>query len=1183
MVWRGFHIASGLPVAVKVMTGDHREEEYRREFRNEVRAMAALNHPGIAMVLDHGEVGLETAEESGGQVRHGALYLVMEFASGGTLHKIRRPLPWHELRAVVLSLLDALAHGHARNLIHRDLKPGNVLLCNQDDERPGLKLTDYGIAHLLDWHVRTGSLEAMAGTLQYMAPEQILGRWRNYGPWTDLYSLGCVAYRLASGVLPFHGKRGAKLLRAHLHDEAPLLRARNPVPPGFPGWIRRLLAKEREERFQCAADAAWALSALGDLDEEDEIDTVLSLDMAKPQSEASTAKRRSSGYDISSIVTSSTFTFAMDPDSTPVVRANPMGGDGVVWSSHGSVRMSASRGRRRKTELWPRADVPPFPGTWRRREDPIPSLRLVGAGLGLYGVRPVPLVDRNEERDAIWSRLREVYCHRDTRALLLRGGPGTGKTRLAEWMCARAQEVGAAVIVRESFGPGMAPEEGLRRLVGRALGCLKLGRSEVRERIEDFVGGDADDEVDALTVLVVGEREGDAVEDARARYALVHRTLERVAEARPLIVWLEDVAFCSDAVGLIQYVLRQRGTVTAPILWLMTARDDALAQHPEVAELLRSLVGRPEVDELEIGPLAPHDHRTLVERLLWLEHSVASRVAQRTAGNPQFAVQLVGDWVERGLLQVGEYGFELGEGGSVLPDDMHSVWQARIDRSLEGLPAQARIFLERAAALGQQVADDEWVEACDVDTRLTARGAPANDVRAALVDALLKSRLIRRTDEGWAFSHNMLRESLERMAREQDRWRKHHEACAGVLGQRRDGGESGLGERVGRHLLAAGRLEDALEPLLSSATNPDLQDLDGTLALLGTCEDAMTALGVGEADLRWADVWLHKIRIYRAKRAYDEAMRWSTKLIGVAREQGWQRHRLLGLFERCELALLRRQVDKADATLSLLHRELDPKREPVLFARCQLGFAHVSALRGHAGRAGTMLEQAARMFSEAGEATRVADCRRFMARLEYEHGSPERATNLYRLARVIYERAGRRSAIAACENGMADVLRRGGDLTAALEGYQRALRLAVASGSGDAAAYRLNLSLTMVAQGRFRRAREELETAREAVERQGAGALLGFVHAALLPCTASNRDWAAFEHHLSEATLVLKRGDLIERDVAWLAEVAGDIAQRAGESLRAYRCYQVACAQWLALRDLDRAAQIEQRMATLAP
>jgi serine/threonine-protein kinase len=140
-VWAGVHRQSRVNVAVKVMTGQQSKDERTAViFRNEVRAMAGLWHPHIVRVLDLGEVSEEVEELSEGRLVARSPYVAMELVEGGSLRMLCGKLTWSQIRRIVLSLLDALAHAHARGVVHRDIKPGNVLLGGSWHE---VKLTDF--------------------------------------------------------------------------------------------------------------------------------------------------------------------------------------------------------------------------------------------------------------------------------------------------------------------------------------------------------------------------------------------------------------------------------------------------------------------------------------------------------------------------------------------------------------------------------------------------------------------------------------------------------------------------------------------------------------------------------------------------------------------------------------------------------------------------------------------------------------------------------------------------------------------------------------------------------------------------------------------------------------------------------------------------------------------------------
>lgn len=244
-VWRARHLDTGTRAAVKLLSLEWIGSPGLVDaFEHEVSAVAALLHPNIVPLLDHGR-----RASSAGEIP----WLAMEYVEGGAV-QASRTWSWSDLRSGLLDLLEALAYAHARGVIHRDLKPGNVLL-----EGNRWKLADFGVAHRVGDHLGG---DALIGTPSFMAPEQIRAEDPSLGPWTDLYGLGCLAWMLATGHPPFRGTGRLEVMASHLDRAPPRFEPRAPLPAGFEDWLRWLLEKEPRQRPLLAPDAASALRAL---------------------------------------------------------------------------------------------------------------------------------------------------------------------------------------------------------------------------------------------------------------------------------------------------------------------------------------------------------------------------------------------------------------------------------------------------------------------------------------------------------------------------------------------------------------------------------------------------------------------------------------------------------------------------------------------------------------------------------------------------------------------------------------------------------------------------------------------------------------------------------------------------------------------------------------------------------
>lgn len=232
----------GRDVALKVMNGRYaHDDEFVERFRREAQHAAALSHPNIVPIYDRGES--ET----------GTYYIAMEYLSGGTLKDRilkRGPLPARTAAAVAAQIAEALQVAHRKGVIHRDIKPHNILITDSGD----IKVTDFGIARAASSSTmtRTGSI---MGTAHYISPEQAMGE--SVGPPSDLYSLGVVLYEMLTGELPYDAETPIGIAMKHVNGQLkPPIEVDPSIPEGINAITCRLLAKDPKDRYASAAELA---------------------------------------------------------------------------------------------------------------------------------------------------------------------------------------------------------------------------------------------------------------------------------------------------------------------------------------------------------------------------------------------------------------------------------------------------------------------------------------------------------------------------------------------------------------------------------------------------------------------------------------------------------------------------------------------------------------------------------------------------------------------------------------------------------------------------------------------------------------------------------------------------------------------------------------------------------------
>ncbi|MBX7193760.1 MAG: protein kinase [Sandaracinaceae bacterium] len=246
-VYRAEQLPLGRPVALKLihsaLDDDHPDSEFQKRFFLEAASCAKLTHPNIVIIHDFGEIELSPGRTSA--------YMAMELLEGTTLHDVLKseaPLTFGRALRITREVARALREAHRQSMVHRDLKPTNVMLSRTSDGE-SVKVLDFGLVKLLrDDSEQLTREDLFMGSPKYMAPEQV-----ERGPLdgrADLYALGVLAYEMLSGRVPFAGEHQVQTLMAHVRDAPPPLP--DDVPASITTIVMKLLEKQPADRFQSA-------------------------------------------------------------------------------------------------------------------------------------------------------------------------------------------------------------------------------------------------------------------------------------------------------------------------------------------------------------------------------------------------------------------------------------------------------------------------------------------------------------------------------------------------------------------------------------------------------------------------------------------------------------------------------------------------------------------------------------------------------------------------------------------------------------------------------------------------------------------------------------------------------------------------------------------------------------------
>ena len=1151
-VYAGRHIAEERDVAIKVITREAAAKpRFQEDFRREVRAMARLDHPNIIQVYDLGTISDEVAARSSGRFISGSPYFVMELGSNSLLG-VRFPLPWRRLTTLLGELLAAVGHAHARGVLHRDIKPANLLRVATPDGH-SLRLSDFGIAWAADrdGEQATDSAEGMVGTPIYMAPEQFDASWRDHGPFTDLYEIGIVAYEMALGAPPFRANATSGWAQHHRSSPLPRLETLGEdYPAGFADWLRTMAAKAPSERFQTAADAAAALNALDRLTVET----------------AASAGHRSVAPDTGAPwLAQERSLFPSRPNTggtQEAAAAQPAVARRTVAPMTDLIRAT------RFADL--RAHCPPL---------------LSGVSAAIAAIRQPRLSGRATERRLLAETLQSVMDGRGVAIAALHGAAGVGKSRLAQWLSENAAEFGLATPLRAEHDRLGSPWNRLGRMMADFYRCDRLKRPELLARAESLLS--AEGITDPTEWRAVAELMAEGVADAAStgelplisfassdeRFIVFARFLLRRAAIRPVIIWLDDA---HDGLASLQFAeFFRTAHPSAQVLFLLTIREDLLPLHEAERDLVDRMVPPDSALRCNLGPLSVDDQREMLEQNVGLSGELAAAVMQRTAGNPLFAMQLLGAWMQRDELSPSADGLVLTDPAALaLPTNLHALWDERLSRCLEPFESGRADFLCLAAMLGHAV-ERQMLDALCALCRVTCDGE--------VLDALLAAGLLRQVEGFISFAHPLLRDRLELSAREHGRWREWNRACATLMLSHFSGPAYATLSRAAQFLARAGESEAAIERYAEAAE--DALSTGETLIvpeLLRERGRLLRELGVPDSDPRHAEELLIRADAFRIQWDFHQAAEWAQRALQAtaAPDAEHLRGRALLLMSHVQRQLgdTAAASQYAQQALRACQRAGDRPRT----ARSFLAIAIFHRMRGAIAEALGNYERARAIYLDLNDRTGVARCLLGLGHLHRAQRNFSRSEETYSDAMKTFAEFGIRNELAQCYNGLAEVARYRGDFDLANARYREALEIQTSIGVKSLVLTRINLAMTSILQGDYDGAREVLEMLEKQVKAQGQFAFLVFIYVALLPCLAHHGDRVGWQHYLHLLQDSLRASHQVDADLATFAALAGELQVSAGRRDEGIVALDIAAQQWEALEDWPAADRLRSRISELS-
>ena len=725
-VWLAEHIETGGHCAIKILhtEGDNKGSA-ERSFNREVRAMAKLSHPSVIEVYDFG------------RTTQGSPYVAIENVPGHSLGSyVKGSWTWPQLWGVIDGILSGLNHAHSRELIHRDLKPNNILVTPMVAGLGAIKIVDFGIALTTDDASRVG--RRIEGTPAYIAPEAAQGQIASIGPWTDLYSFGVILYEILTGRLPFYGRN---LLNHHQHTPPPELKIRSEVdaPAGLLPIVTKLLNKFPSERY---LNVTALRKDLEQLPIADRIEPLLPIEE--------------------------------DEDSY------------LDFSMDGSIDFSMDE---------PLEHL----GSGGEVLQPMSSM----VGVGLFHLRPPPLVGRKSSQEELEIAAQEVLEKHSPRVVLIEGEAGLGKSRLVDWLRARIEEWGLMQVCIVRSEPQRSGG-GLRQAILRMLGAPQATTQQADLVLQARFKSEAAIQ-NARSALwpesdtSLSEQERGLDLESRPRVAV--QLLCDLAQGQPLMFWADDAHWSPEGriLRIFNLLSAEQGQA---FLLIATLRP---TQRRTVRSMRRALLGQGG-RLISLQPVPIQTLATSLSALVKLPDGLVELACAHSHGNPLIAVEAV-----RGYLR--------DQGIASEPLDPSDVLRQKIEQASEGdLGGELKSMLVRSTLLGRSFTLKTLSALCEVGGDPQAPKLTGDlDLLQLLVDRGLHAGLLKEQRQRFTYAHDLIRTELKNLAPQLENWGDLNLKTAELRMKRAESDNTGVElEMVARNYWAGGLKNLALETGLES-------------------------------------------------------------------------------------------------------------------------------------------------------------------------------------------------------------------------------------------------------------------------------------------------------------------------------------------------------------------------------